>query len=341
MNLYKVLQVDRDATPAEIKKSYFRLAKRHHPDKDGDKSEFQKVVLAYEILSDPKKRSHYDDTGELSKKNVHDEQFEDGIFYTKDMFKRPSNPVSRSPPEASVSNPSRSGGAGASLQTSKILPVKISIMESIQGCSKEIKLKRVVVCPKCRGQKNVLVNSRGCMVCGGTDPSCRYCGGSMEAFLSGGDMVKCDNCNGLGSLSNVVHQKVKFPPNVTNGFKAKLPLSVSKFPVVVRADVVMPMGWSRVGNNLVGGLSVTLEDALSGIHETVSTPVGNVEVVYFGKSPLQDGDVLIVSGRGFENGDLHLRVSLVWPSQMVHKDMLHMALQRVHHADMCNTCEKM
>ena len=341
MNLYKVLQVERGCSAAEIKRAYFRLAKRHHPDKDGNTAEFQRVVFAYEVLSDPQKREHYDLTGESTKRVAHDDQFEDGVFFTQDMFRRPSKPVSRSPPEASVSNPSRSGGACAPTQTSKVLPVKLTVLESIRGCSKEIKLNRVVVCPGCRGQKNVLVNGRGCTVCGGTDPTCRYCGGSMEAFLSGGDMVKCGKCNGSGSLSSVVHQKVKFPPNTASGFKAKLPSSISKFPVVVRADVDMPMGWSRVGNDLVGELRVSLEDALSGVVETVDTPVGSVEIIYFGQSPLREGDVLSVAERGFVGGSLRLRVGVDWPTRMVHKDSLHMALQRTHHPDMCNTCEKL
>lgn len=64
MNLYEVLKCEREATQQEIKNAYRHLARVHHPDKGGDVKEFQKIVEAYEVLSDPVKRARYDDTGE-------------------------------------------------------------------------------------------------------------------------------------------------------------------------------------------------------------------------------------------------------------------------------------
>lgn len=60
MDHYKTLGVAKNATPDDIKKAYRRLAAIHHPDKGGDTAEFQKVQLAYEILSDPEKKQQYD-----------------------------------------------------------------------------------------------------------------------------------------------------------------------------------------------------------------------------------------------------------------------------------------
>jgi molecular chaperone DnaJ len=57
---YKVLQVEKNASPEEIKQSYKKLAKIHHPDRGGDKETFQKIQSAYETLSDEKKRQEYD-----------------------------------------------------------------------------------------------------------------------------------------------------------------------------------------------------------------------------------------------------------------------------------------
>ena len=70
MNFYNILEVNHYATTKEIKKSYRRLAKRYHPDKNKGKYndiKIKNINLAYEILSDEKLRSDYDKT--ISKNN--------------------------------------------------------------------------------------------------------------------------------------------------------------------------------------------------------------------------------------------------------------------------------
>ena len=59
-NFYEILGVKRDATDAEIKKAFRKLAQKHHPDAGGDEAEFKKISEAYETLSDPAKRKEYD-----------------------------------------------------------------------------------------------------------------------------------------------------------------------------------------------------------------------------------------------------------------------------------------
>ena len=62
--LYDDLGLLPDCTPAEIKHQYRILAQQHHPDLGGDEEQFKRIKTAYEILSDPVKRAHYDSTGE-------------------------------------------------------------------------------------------------------------------------------------------------------------------------------------------------------------------------------------------------------------------------------------
>jgi len=68
-DLYKILEVSRDASPEEIKKSYRRLAKKLHPDRNPDDKEaeerFKDVSGAYAVLSDGEKRKLYDQFGEM------------------------------------------------------------------------------------------------------------------------------------------------------------------------------------------------------------------------------------------------------------------------------------
>jgi DnaJ-class molecular chaperone len=57
---YQTLGIGKNASADEIKKAYRKLASQHHPDKGGDTATFQKIQGAYETLSDPAKRSEYD-----------------------------------------------------------------------------------------------------------------------------------------------------------------------------------------------------------------------------------------------------------------------------------------
>jgi DnaJ-class molecular chaperone len=60
MNYYEILGVGDKSSPDEIKRAYRKLASQHHPDKGGDKAKFQEIQQAYDTLSDPNKRQHYD-----------------------------------------------------------------------------------------------------------------------------------------------------------------------------------------------------------------------------------------------------------------------------------------
>lgn len=67
MDLYKNLNLSKDANADDIKKSYRRLARKYHPDvskEEGAEENFKAVQKAYEVLSDPERRAHYDRTGQ-------------------------------------------------------------------------------------------------------------------------------------------------------------------------------------------------------------------------------------------------------------------------------------
>lgn len=60
MDYYQTLGVARNSSPEDIKRAYRRLAMKHHPDKGGNEAEFKKINEAYAVLSDPEKKTQYD-----------------------------------------------------------------------------------------------------------------------------------------------------------------------------------------------------------------------------------------------------------------------------------------
>jgi len=63
MDYYKILDVPKTANKEEIKRAYKKKAMSHHPDKGGDETIFKQINEAYQVLSDPQKKSNYDQYG--------------------------------------------------------------------------------------------------------------------------------------------------------------------------------------------------------------------------------------------------------------------------------------
>ena len=87
-SLYDVLHIDKTASENDIKKAYRKLAMKHHPDKNPgcDDTMFKNILQAYEILSNPEKRSVYDETGHID--NI------DEMIKQRDLFNNIFNPFS-------------------------------------------------------------------------------------------------------------------------------------------------------------------------------------------------------------------------------------------------------
>lgn len=82
MSLYDELGVDQNASEEEIKKAYKRRAKKTHPDKGGSEEEFKKTNQAYLVLSNPKRRERYDETGDMSE----DREIDDTLQRISELF---------------------------------------------------------------------------------------------------------------------------------------------------------------------------------------------------------------------------------------------------------------
>jgi len=171
---YKMLEVEKSAGEAEIKKAYRKMAIKHHPDKGGDPEKFKEISRAYDVLSDPDKRSKYDKYGE--------EGLEDGGEDPSDIF------------NAFFGGGGRGGGGGGRKRRQKtkdvVQPLKVTLEDLYNSKTKKMAITRQVIdkkkgvtsCSDCGGRGvKVEVIRMGPMI-QQMQSACGACGGEGKSF---------------------------------------------------------------------------------------------------------------------------------------------------------------
>mmetsp|Transcript_10729 Transcript_10729/g.24471 ORF Transcript_10729/g.24471 Transcript_10729/m.24471 type:complete len:514 (+) Transcript_10729:93-1634(+) len=170
---YTLLEVEKTATDAEIKKAYRKLAVKHHPDKGGDPEKFKEITRAYEVLSDSEKRSKYDRFGEEGLDG-------DGGGDPGDIF------------ESIFGGGRRGGGGGRRRQKTKdvVQPLKVTLEQMYNGVTKKMAITRQVIdkkkgvqtCSECDGRGvKIEVVRMGPMI-QQMQSACHACGGQGKSF---------------------------------------------------------------------------------------------------------------------------------------------------------------
>ncbi len=202
-NLYEALGIEKGASEMEIKRAYRKLASKYHPDVNKDASaleKFKEIQQAYEVLSDPKKRSQYDQFGSVggpegfgsggfegfSGFGGGQSGFED-IFET--FFGGGGGPFG-----ATNARQKNRPQKGEDIQTY----VDISFSESVTGVKKEIEVNTFESCEKCEG-KGISKGSsyKTCATCHGAGSVTRQ---QRTPFGIIQTSAVCSNCNGEGQI---------------------------------------------------------------------------------------------------------------------------------------------
>ena len=230
---YEVLGVDKNADDAAIKKAYRVLAKKYYPDMNpGDKNaeaKFKEASEAYAVLSDPEKRSQYDQFGHAAfdgpgGRGGFDFNSADFGDIFGDIFGDFFGGGSRS--RANHNGPMK----GANLRTS----VRISFEEAVFGCDKEIELTlkdpcrtcngtgakpgtSPVTCSKCGGKGQVVFTQQSLFGTVRNVQTCPDCGGTGKVIKE-----KCPDCYGTGYISSRKKLSVTIPAGIDNGQMVRL-----------------------------------------------------------------------------------------------------------------------
>jgi molecular chaperone DnaJ len=341
---YEVLEVSKTATADEIKKAYRKAALKHHPDKNpGDKeaeTKFKECAEAYEVLSDPEKRSRYDQYGHegLRGTTMHDYSHMDvnsiedlfSAFFGGDVF-------------GGRRRGGGGGGGGGSRQTRGYdleTQTQVSLQEVASGCERQIDFTRQDVCETCHGTGAKPGTKRvTCRTCGGrgqvaqrgfggmfqmvtTCPHCMGQGSTVE--------IPCEVCDGSGRQPKKRSLQVNIPPGIHDGQSLRIAGEGEpgenggpRGDLHVYVRVKPHPFFARDENNLVMQLPVSFAQATLGAEIEVPT--------LFGKSTLrvppgtQHGEVLMLKNlglpslRGGQTGHQLVQVLIEIPKKLSRK----------------------
>ena len=221
---YETLEVSRDASTSELKKAFKKKAMKFHPDRNPDNPQaaekFKEAAEAYDVLSDPQKKSAYDQFGHSGVEgrggggpNFNDVNIND-IF--GDIFGDVFGTRSQS----------RRQRRGSDLQYN----LDLSLKEAVLGIQKKIKIPSYRECHDCNGSGAAKGSSPvTCMNCNGSgqvrmqqgffsvQQTCSVCSGTGQVIKD-----KCRTCSGVGAIKENKTLSVNIPAGVDNGDKVRL-----------------------------------------------------------------------------------------------------------------------
>jgi molecular chaperone DnaJ len=295
---YRILGLERKASPAEIKRAYRKLARKFHPDLNpGDKTaeaKFKEIQEAYSVLSDVKKRSQYDQfgfVGEQPSPGAGQRTYSPGFEGFDFSEAGPANFTDFF--ENLFGRGARAARAGPERGEDLHYTMRIGFEEAVSGLQTRIQLTRLVSCPACQGSGRAHSSGRG---------PCPTCGGSGRAHLQRGSMKfattcpvcrgtgvgqgeECRDCVGQGLRQRTEHINVKIPAGVDAGSRVRVPGKGNAGPnggpsgdLYISIEVNPHPYFKRDGANILLRVPITVPEATLGAQIEVPTLQGRATI---------------------------------------------------------------
>lgn len=344
---YKTLGVDKKASADDIKKSYRKLARKYHPDRNPDDKQaeerFKEISQAHDVLGDPEKRKQYDNgTGEFAGGASGGPGF--GGFGNFDFDASSMGDILSNLFSGGGGGGGSAAGAGGGSRRARSRPqrgrdleteVRIAFDQSISGAQVPLSVPTTGVCSTCHGTgAKPGTTPKVCPRCEGrgiesegqgmfsiTQP-CSQCGGSGTVIED-----PCPTCHGSGAVRTVNKFRVNIPAGVKEGSRIRVPGKgeagarggpPGDLYVITHVDP-SPV-FKRKGDNLEVEVPLTIPEALLGAEVRVPTLDGSKTLRV--KPGTHHGELQRLRGEGpsklgsKSRGDIHYRFMLEVPSEL-------------------------
>ena len=340
-DFYDLLAVSRDASEAEIKKAYRKLAMEYHPDRNPSpqaEARFKEITEAYEVLRDPQKRAVYDRYGRAglagsgAGAGFHHVDLSEAL----NIFMRDFGAMGGF--ESLFGGGRRSRSEERRGQDIRVT-VRLTLNEVALGAKKTVKLKSLERCTNCEGSGAKPGTSPvTCSTCGGSGEVRRATRSMFGQFISvapcptcGGEGIMitdpCEVCRGEGRVRGERSVTVDIPAGVSTnnyltlrGQGAAGPRKGPNGDLLVMLDIKDDDRFERQGDDLIFDLPLSFSQAALGGEHEVPTPYGSERLRI--PSGTQPETVLRLRGRGLPilgregKGDLLVRVHVWTPERL-------------------------
>ena len=332
---YAALGVPKDASAADIKKAYRKLARDLHPDTNpGGEDRFKEVSEAYDVLSDDTKRREYDEARSLFGSGMRPGSYPGGGvpgFDLGDLFSRAGGQAGGFGDVLGGLFGGRGGSGRAPRRGADVeADVTLAFVDAVRGATVPLRLTTTGPCGTCGGSGAAPGTApHACDACAGAGVTSRSQGGfafsePCRSCRGSGRTVDtpCPTCGGGGRATQGKTLNVRIPAGVTDGQKVRLAGRGSAGErggpagdLLVTVHVSPHPWFARKDDHLTVTVPVTFPEAALGAQVSVPTLDGPVTL----KVPAgtTSGRTFRVRGRGVPGkGDLLVTVEVAVPQKL-------------------------
>lgn len=348
---YEILGVPKNASQEEIKKAFYKLAHKYHPDKGGDVEKFKEINEAYQVLSNPEKRAQYDKFGRVFEGGGYQTEGFPGFDWSSFDFEGPFGfNFSGFNKDFDLSdlfsdffggekNKQKENNKGRDLE----VVVNLTLEEAATGVKKEVSFKTYITCEHCKG-KGYEPDSKlkTCPLCKGEGVVRETKKTFFGVFTQITDCPKCKGrgkipekpchvCGGDGRIYSKKTLLVEIPQGVRNNEVIRIKgegeagmFSSASGDLYIKVKILPHPIFERKNDDLFMNLVISFPEAVLGAEKEIET-LDKKKILLKIPSGTESGEIFRIRNKGIKHfnlsgaGDLFIKVKVKTPKKISSK----------------------